>query len=230
MSTLHRTGPPETPVRRSGISVRQRAIDELRAGILAFRYRPGERLVERELTESLNISRATLREALGQLRSEGLVELIPQRGAVVATLNRADAADLYEARIRLETLVVERFGQNASPTQLAALADAIEQVADVSAADPTIGELLDAKDRFFTALLEGAGSPVLSQLISGVQARIRVLRASSMSAPGRKEQTVDELRQVLAALDRRDTAKAADLYAQHLRRAAEISLARYEKG
>lgn len=223
MTVLGQTEPPTT-------SVRQQAIDELRAAILAFRYRPGERLVERELTDSLGISRATLREALGQLRSEGLVELIPQRGAVVATLSRSDAADLYEVRIRLETLVVERFGQNASTGQLAALGDAIEDVAAVSATDPTIGELLDAKDRFFAVLLDGAGSPVLSQLISGIQARIRLLRATSMSTPGRKEQTVEELRDVLAALDRRDIPAAADLYARHLRRAAEISLARYERG
>lgn len=211
-------------------SVRQQAIDELRADILSFRYRPGERLVERELTESLGVSRATLREALGQLRSEGLVELIPQRGAVVATLSRSDAADLYEVRIRLESLVIERFGQNATPAQLAGLAAAIEDVATVSATEPTIAELLDAKDRFFAVLLDGAGSPVLSQLISGIQARIRLLRATSMSTPGRKEQTVAELRGVLAALDRRAIVEAADLYADHLRRAAEISLARYEKG
>lgn len=212
---------------RPTTSTRQRAIETLRQGILTFQYQPGDRLVERELTEEIGISRATLREAYGELRSEGLVELVPGRGATVARLNRRDARDLYEVRIRLESLIVERFSGNASGRHLVELHDALDEVERVGASDPDIAELLCSKDAFFEVLVDGADSPVLSQQIGMIQARIRQLRAMSMSAPGRPNDTVNELRAVIDALENRDATRAAELYEQHLRNAMAISLERF---
>jgi len=89
-------------VTRSAAPLRAQAASVLREAILSLSLREGERLVERELIDRLGVSRTTVREALRELESEGLVEVIPQRGAVVRTVSPADAADLYGARIAID--------------------------------------------------------------------------------------------------------------------------------
>ena len=199
----------------------------LRDAITCGDLAPGQRLIERDITEELGVSRATLREALGELRTEGLVELIPQRGAVVATLTEDEAVDLYEVRIALEELVVRRFASRATARQIEALHRSLDRIEEVIASDPEIGELLEAKDQFFGVLLEGAGSFTFDRMIASIQARIRLLRATSMSAPGRKEQSLRELRGIASLLTERDADRAAEQYAAHLREAARISIDRW---
>src|SRR6188768_4396301 len=99
----------DNPVDRVAAPLREQVIGALRAAILDFRLAPGQRLVERELIEQLGVSRTTVREALRELTSEGLVTVVPQKGAVVATPTLEDAIDLYDVRAALESLVVQRF-------------------------------------------------------------------------------------------------------------------------
>src|SRR3954468_11049350 len=98
--------------------LREQVSNVLRQAILDFELQPGQRLVERELTDRLQVSRTTIRESLRELTAEGLVQVIPQRGAVVATISREDAADLYDARIAIECLLVTRFIERANEQQV----------------------------------------------------------------------------------------------------------------
>src|SRR5690554_2823503 len=114
------------PVDRVAAPLREQVITALRTAILDFQLRPGQRLVERELVEQLGVSRTTVREALRELTSEGLVTVVPQKGAVVATPTLEDAVDLYEVRAALESLVVTRFVERASDQQVVRLQEAVE--------------------------------------------------------------------------------------------------------
>ncbi len=96
--------PPET--RFEGV------VDTLREAILTGEYRPGERLVQDELAESLGISRIPLREALRRLEGEGLVIISPNRGAIVRPLAPKDVVDLYDVRLALESLAVRRAAEH----------------------------------------------------------------------------------------------------------------------
>jgi DNA-binding GntR family transcriptional regulator len=93
----------ETKNIRRGESVDQ-VVRSIREGILAGRFAQGQRLIARDLTDSLGFSRSTLREAFGHLASEGLVELIPNRGATVRRLSRREIAELFQIRELLEGL------------------------------------------------------------------------------------------------------------------------------
>ena len=108
-------------VGRVAAPLREQAVGVLREAILDFRLRPGQRLVERELIEQTGVSRATIREALRQLTAEGLVTIIPQRGAVVVELTQKEARDLYELRATLEALVARLFAERATDEQVAQL-------------------------------------------------------------------------------------------------------------
>ncbi|GAA2243796.1 GntR family transcriptional regulator [Herbiconiux moechotypicola] len=211
-------------VDRVAAPLREQVISALRAAILDFTLRPGQRLVERELIEQLGVSRTTIREALRELTSEGLVTVVPQRGAIVSAPSLAEAEDLYDIRAVLESVLVERFVERATDEQIARLHDAVEYFAVTTAGTAEIRVVLDAKDKLYEVLIEGAGSPALTNIIEGIQARVRILRATSMSEPGRAEEAAEELRSMAAAADRRDASEAARLCATHVRNASKTAL------
>ncbi|WP_442542691.1 GntR family transcriptional regulator [Arthrobacter sp. KN11-1C] len=211
-----------SPVGRIAAPLREQVIAALREAILDFRLKPGQRLVERELIEQLGVSRTTVREALRELTSEGLVTVVPQKGAIVTQPSLKEAHDLYEARAALESLLVERFAENASKSQVIRLSAAAEAFAE-AAGRGEASAILAAKDVFYDVLVEGAGSSVFHQLTETTQARVRVLRAKAMSPEGHS-QAVEELRGVVDAVQAGDGKRAAELYAIHIRRSGANAL------
>lgn len=216
------TGP--SPVGRVAAPLPAQVMEALRAAILDFRLAPGQRLVERELMEQLGVSRTTVREALRELSSEGLVSLVPQRGAIVTAPSLREAEDLYEVRSALETILIEHFIVGATDRQIAELSSAVDGFAAEAARATDFRRVLDAKDGFYRVLFEGAGSAVLQRLIEGVQARVRVLRTSSIAEVGRAGAAVEELRGVVAAVVERDAATARTRYLTHIENAAKTGL------
>ncbi len=213
-----------SPVDRVAAPLREQVIAALRTAILDFQLRPGQRLVERELIEQLGVSRTTIREALRELTSEGLVTVVPQRGAIVAAPSLAEAEDLYEIRAVLESLLVERFVERATDEQIERMVQSVEEFARITEGTNDIRVTLDAKDGFYEALIEGAASPVLTNIIESLQARVRLLRATSMGEPGRSTEVTAELRLVADAAKRRQAVEASMACAQHVRNAAKTAL------
>jgi len=172
----------------------------------------------------LGVSRTTVREALRELESEGLVEVIPQRGAVVATISPTDASDLYDARVAIEALIVQRFVERADDASIDDLVQAVEEYASVADDEHTISEMLAAKDEFYAALDRGAHAPALSQLLMSLQARVRVLRARSLGQPGRPHESAQELRALARAIQERNADLAMELCSTHVQTAAKTGL------
>jgi DNA-binding GntR family transcriptional regulator len=218
------------PVGRIAAPLREQVITALRQAILDFNLKPGQRLVERELIEQLGVSRTTIREALRELTSEGLVTVVPQKGAVVATPTLDDAIDLYEVRAALESLVVQRFVERASESQVERLRAAVDRFHDASIRTADIRQILAAKDLFYDVLIEGAASAALQQLLEGIQARVQVLRATSLSEDGRTFAAVRELRAVVDAIAARDAPLAARLTTEHIRAASQTALLHMRSG
>lgn len=213
---------------RVAAPLREQVVTLVRDAILGFRLQPGQRLIERELVEQLGVSRATVREVLRQLAVEGLVTVVPQRGAVVTALTPDDAADLYEMRASLESLAVRRFVQRATSEQVAELCAAVEEIERTgSSTEPE--DQLRAKDEFYRVLLRGSGSEPLQQTLASLQARVRLLRATSLSEPGRPRQAAAELRAVVDAVQAGDAEVAAKACAFHVQNAARTALARLSK-
>ncbi|HET7137935.1 MAG TPA: GntR family transcriptional regulator [Gaiellaceae bacterium] len=220
------TEPEDAGAEKSDLSVRlervaaplrEQVLDVLRKEIVEMRLRPGQRLVERELIERIGVSRTTIREALRELAAEGLVTTIPQKGAIVAVPSWREAEEVYEVRALLEGAAAREFAERASDAQVAALRGALVAVAD-SEHDTTA--LLNAKDAFYRVLFEGSGNMTIRQIIEGLQARVAVLRASSLQAPDRPKQSVVEITAIVEAIERRDAEAAADAASYHVRQAA----------
>lgn len=211
---------------RIAAPLRDQVLNVVRQAILDFQLPPGQRLVERELIEQLDVSRTTVREVLASLATEGLVTIVPQKGAIVSVVSRDEAADIYEMRVALEALAVQRFIERATPEQFEQLEDCMDYVQN--AAHNPAGPLdeLRAKDRFYEVLLAGACSPPLTQMLSTLQGRVRVLRATSLSAPGRPSEAADEIKLVVDAIIAKDIKRAKAASQKHVRNAAKIGLSR----
>lgn len=215
-------------VGRIAAPLREQVIEGLRTAILEFELQPGQRLVERELIEQTGVSRATIREALRELTAEGLVVTVPQKGAMVYKPSADEAQDLYAVRASLEALTVRRFIERANAShhdRLRATVTALEQDVADGAEMP---RLLWDKDRFYAELVAGAASPTIEQILGGVQARVRLLRAGSMSQPGRPAQMAVEMRALVDAITARNTELAERLCIEHLEHAAAAGLAALE--
>lgn len=216
------------PLPRVAAPLREHVTARVRNAILDLRLPPGQRLVERELVESLGVSRATVREVIRELATEGLVTVVPQRGAQVTALSASDATDIYEMRAPLEALAVRRFVQRADDRQVRALRHAVDEIGHAAVGEETGDGLpgqLAAKDRFYEQLFAGSGSLPLQQTLAGLQARVRVLRATSLSAPGRATAAARELGEVVEAVEARDADRAADACIRHIRNAARTATA-----
>jgi GntR family transcriptional regulator, trigonelline degradation regulator len=211
-----------TQVRRTTAPVRQQVVDMLREAIVESRLKPGQRLIERELTEQTGVSRNVVREALRELAAEGLVTTLPSKGNIVATLTRKEALELFEIREVLESMATRQFVERASEAQMRAFRrsfEAIERAANSGRS------LLACKDRFYEVMFEGAENPTITGILSGLHARITVLRASSLSQAGRPPQTVAEIRAIVEAAEARDASLAERLSVEHVRHAAKAAMA-----
>jgi GntR family transcriptional regulator, trigonelline degradation regulator len=215
-------------VARIAAPLREQVSDILRKEIVTMRLRPGQRLIERELIESIGVSRTTIREALRELAAEGLITTIPQKGAVVATPSLKEAAEVYEVRALLEGAAARTFAEEATDAQIQALRDAwqaVKTAADGPREDGYI-ELLATKGTFYSVLFDGAGNTTIRQIIEGLQARVARLRAESLSAPGRTAESVAEIGAIVDAMEARDGEAAAAAASFHVRQAAAAAFAR----
>lgn len=219
---------PGMDLSREIVSLRQRATDRIRDAILAGEFAPGQRLVERELWQSLGISRTVVREALQHLQSEGLIDIIPYKGPVVASLTLQDANEVYEVRAALESLACAGFARHATDVQIERLRAALAHLRTPAARGGT-RQLLDAKNAFYDILLQGCGNATIGDILRRLNNRISLLRRVSLGTPGRLAQTLEELEAVVQAVQRRDADSAARLAAEHVARAAAVVRRSFEQ-
>ncbi|VCU68430.1 HTH-type transcriptional regulator McbR [Pigmentiphaga humi] len=210
--------PAEAPA-----SLRRRAEQDLRRAILSGRYQAGERLKERELMESLGVSRTLLREALRQVEAEGLVELVLNRGPVVARLTYEDAEEIYEVRGILEAQSCVGFALRASSVHMKRLDEVFGQLRQAAEAGD-VARTLALSDSFYDVIAEGCGNSVLSVMLKQLHNRIVLLRRTSLSEPGRLPETLDELAHIYRALHARDEEAARKASVHHVRQASRVAL------
>ena len=212
-------------VGRVAAPLREQVLDVLRQAILDFRLKPGQRLIERELIEQTGVSRTTIREVLRQLAAEGLVTTIPQKGAIVVVPSAQEAADLYEVRAALEALACRRFVRNATDSQVKRLRRSFREIERLAKRrDPSIQEMLAAKDDFYDVLLEGAGNRAIRETLDSLRARVRLLRATSLSQPNRSAGTVSEIGEIVRGAEARDEDAMAAACEYHVNQAARSGL------
>ena len=198
------------------------AAENLRNAILGGIFQPGERLIEADLCRRLEVSRASVREALRVLAAEKLVTLVPNRGPSVASISWDEAEEIYHVRAMLEGEAAFRAATRLDASGLEAMRSALAEFERaVTRKDADLQ--LAATARFYDAMLAGCGSSILQELLQGLVARITFLRARSMRRTGRARESVSELRKLLRALEARDARGARAAATEHVRLACETA-------
>lgn len=203
--------------------VRQQVLEVLRLAITNGRFQPGQRLVEKDLCELTGVSRASVREALRQLESEGLIQTLPNRGPSVARLSPQDAASIYQIRGALEALAAGLFAINASDVQVEEL-DAAVQALEQAYRSRDIELIVPAKQHFYEVLLDGSGNSIIASVLNTMNARITMLRRVSLASPERWPSSIREIRSLLKAIKRRDADAASAASLRHVQQAAKVAL------
>ena len=137
--------------------------DRLRDDILAGRYQTGDHLTERELAEEFGLSRGPIRDALRQLDNEGLVQLLPRRGARVASLSSTEAAQVIEIRQALEPVAIRFLLEQNDPDRLKPLEEILDRLRKAGQEDDW-ANLVAIDMEFHEAVYQLAGSPMLLRL------------------------------------------------------------------
>ncbi|TCR62579.1 GntR family transcriptional regulator [Bosea sp. BK604] len=209
-------------VARSAVSLKRQVIDTLRSAIFDRRFAPGDRLVERELCEMLDVSRTLLREALSQLEAEGVVQIIPHRGPIVAVYTAEDAKAIYEMRAALEEMAGRYFVERATDKESKDLEIAFDEMKQKYSVE--LGsDYLSVKAKFYAALTAGAHNPVLVEMLRLIHGRVSMLRATTLTQPGRLAASLEELSNIVKAIKARDAEAAGRACRLHVENAGAIA-------
>ena len=202
------------------ISIPRAALHEqvahrLRQMLVENRIAPGAKLNERELSEVLQVSRTPLREAIKMLAAEGLVELLPNRGAIAVELSETDVLNTFEVMAGLEAQSGELAAARILEPELVEIkAMHYEMLAAFTRRDlPAYYQLNAAIHR---AINCAAKNPVLTATYNQVNARLQALRFRSNQDGEKWRAAVQEHAQMIEALDRRDPAAMRTVLLAHL--------------
>ena len=187
----------------------------LRQCIVEGQIAPGAKLNERELSERLQVSRTPLREAIKMLAAEGLVELLPNRGAVAASLGEQDVADAFEVIAGLEGQSGELAAQRITDAERAEIrALHYEMLAAFTRRDLSTYYRLNAQ--IHAQINAAARNPVLTQTWRNVNARLQALRFRSNFDEAKWQRAVQQHQRMVDLLDAREGSALRALLVEHL--------------
>lgn len=223
-------------------SLHEQVAQRLRQMLVEGQIAPGAKLNERELSELLQVSRTPLREAIKMLAAEGLVELLPNRGAVVRGPSAREIREAYEVRAELEGLAARLAAERISDRDLVRLREAQtlfrKSVTTLIArrarrAVPWKDESVwvQANDLFHQAILDAAGNGRLNHTIADLHRSFpRDLTWTALSQSSRLlEENVDQHDAILEAIERRSPEEARRRMVDHVRSAGELVTLHFER-
>ncbi|NLA59062.1 MAG: GntR family transcriptional regulator [Firmicutes bacterium] len=207
--------------------LRDIVFENLREAIITGQLRPGERLMEVQIAEELGVSRTPVREAIRKLELEGLVVMVPRKGAYVSNVSIKDISDIFQIRRALEGLAAELAADRLTEEQLEELEQLLVRTAEtVEKLD--ILTTVDMDTGFHQVIYEASRNEKLSSMLYHLREQIQRFRTQSLSRPGRLEQALLEHRAIMDALKERDGELARRLVEEHIENAESALLAAFE--
>ena len=192
--------------------------DRLREAIMDGRIRLGETLSEVRLAEALGVSRAPVRDALTQLRIEGLIDVRPQAGSYVYVPSEDDVVELSEFRAILELTALRRGYARQRGEMLRRMRLAVEQMERARAVDDRLA-VARADTAFHQAIIECGGNAYLIDAYRLISGRVAALRTHNLvMADTVRKGSLSEHRALVAALSRGDLPRAEGILADHVHR------------
>jgi NAD(P)-dependent dehydrogenase (short-subunit alcohol dehydrogenase family)/DNA-binding GntR family transcriptional regulator len=201
---------------RASRTTRVEVYDALRASIVSLQRTPGQRLSEAELARDLGVSRTPVREAIIQLRAEGLVEVTPQLGSFVSKISVRNVREAQFAREALECAAIREASQRIDPAAAARLRQnlALQRAAQISG---DLEQFYSLDEAFHRELVATSGYAGISELLDRSRAHLNRVRKLSLPVPDVIEVLIDQHSAVLEAVERNDSDQAEAELRHHLR-------------
>jgi DNA-binding GntR family transcriptional regulator len=195
----------------------------LRGMLVEGRIPPGAKLNERELCQLLKVSRTPLREAIKRMAAEGLVDLLPNRGAVAVRLSETDVLHSFEVLADLEGLSGELAARRITSAEVAAIKARHQKMLACFASQDLSGYYrLNAQ--IHAAINDAARNPVLAKTYREINARVQSLRFRTNQNGSKWQRAVHEHEQMLVALEARDPVALRAILIEHLLRKRDAIL------
>ena len=196
-------------------SLRDQAYATLKEALLAGKFAPGARLVEREIAAQLGLSRSPVREAFRKLEQEGFLS-VGRIGVTVPEISSADIHDLFDLRQRLEGMAGALAAQRASAQDIARLNQNLTHMAD-ALKNKNPKRAIKAGGEFHALLYSLSGNKYLIATLSLLAEQIHRFRSLNIETPQRGADALQEHTQIVEAIARRDTLAADQLAQDHVR-------------
>lgn len=207
----------------------EKVTQRMREDILGARFRSGDRLKIADFAALYGVSQMPVREALRRLEGEGLLDVLPHRGATVRGIDETFLRNLYDIREVLEGLLAERCAERADAAAFARI-DACVAAHERVVASGKEKRLAEANRQFHAAIAAGAANPEAERLLETGRVLVESLRLMVGRASGRLDEIVTQHRAIRDAIFLRDGARAGSLSRAHVVDAREDLIQRFRVG
>ena len=197
------------------LPLRDVVFNTLRRAILRGELKPGERLMEIQLANKLGVSRTPIREAIRKLELEGLVLMIPRKGAEVAEITEKNLRDVLEVRCALEVLAVQLACERIDKRGIKELHTAADRFRDVLGSDD-ITQIAQADEAFHDVIFTATDNERLIQLLNNLREQMYRYRIEYLKKKECYPQLLGEHEAIISAIERHDKEKATRITGQHI--------------
>lgn len=196
-------------------SLRGRVFRKLREDILNGHYQENDELREAAVAEELGVSRTPVREAFRQLELEGLIHIVPNKGAYVTGISTSDVADIYAIRSLLEGLCARWATKKITKEKIEEMEETI-LLSEFHLSKEHYEQLIELDNRFHMQLYEACGSKMLIHLLKDFHQYVQKERQQTLSDWTRSKAAVEEHKSIMEAIREGDEALAEKLADEHI--------------
>jgi DNA-binding GntR family transcriptional regulator len=201
----------------------------LEDAILRGKIKQGDRLIEDELSTVMGVSRVPIREAFRLMEKEGLIKIIPRKGAIVSSISREDVAEIYEVSSVLEGLAAGLFCKRATETELQKMRKICRDM-ETQIEKENLLKFRKLNRDFHEVFINGCSNKKIKEVYDSFQKQLHWFQNVSLSSQGRPEISLKEHKSILDAFLKKDSEAAEYAARDHVRRAANYFLSKTNKG
>lgn len=206
--------------------LREVVYESLRKTLIEYSIPVGERFIEKEYSERLNISRTPVREALKQLEEEGLVEYVHRSGVIVSKITKDDVIEIYKIRESLELLILTTAMDNITQEEIEDIENLLDYTEKVNN-DGKIEEVIELFETFNNHIYKASKMKRLPYLIGSLNLYLKKFRNISIENEERRLNGIKEHRLMLKSIIEKDVDLAQSVIEKHLKQSVDVVLSQF---
>lgn len=211
------------------LTLRERIVEFVKDSVIKGRLKPGERVPEHEIAESLGISRTPIREAFRQLESERFITVIPRKGAIVSPITPKDVEDFYSIKSLLEGYAAREACAKFTEKEIKRLKSLNQQMTRC-AEDNDVKGFFRLDNLFHETFLKSCGNDRLCTLAHQIVQQFERFRVTALSLPGRMLASVKQHEEIISAFVQQNGDRVEMLVRENARLSAEFLIKELSRG